>query len=190
MTDHFEVPEPSPKAHAAAATIINDTVDQLGGFDAGGDALRAAYAIDLPAIVRAEVERFSKHLTNGYADKVMDAYLAARFGEREKNATTCAIHGGPYKDCPVCRPAPSAVASPFGISQAEEELKRTKQENQRLKDWLDRSQARVRELLTVTYTPAERAFLRALAQERVAQARYIPDSLAMAARALLAEGEK
>lgn len=84
MTDRFQCPEPSPKAHAAAATIINDTVDQLGGFDAGGDALRAAYAIDLPAIVWAEVERM---LVEVYAPRLSpdlygagEEYLAARFG--------------------------------------------------------------------------------------------------------------
>lgn len=85
MTERFQCPEPSARAHVLAATIINDTVDQLGGFVAGGDALRAAYAIDLPAIVRSEVERM---LIEVYARRLSpdlygagEEYLAARFGE-------------------------------------------------------------------------------------------------------------
>lgn len=100
MSDRFQSPEPSPKAHAAAATIINDTVDQLGGFDAGGDALRAAYAIDFPAIVRREVQEALSHtlgdLSFPYNRTRVKAreYVARRFGG-------CICTGAHVPTCPL-----------------------------------------------------------------------------------------
>lgn len=120
MTDRFVVPEPSAEAHAKAATIINDTVDSLGGFDAGGDALRAAYAIDLPALCRAEVERAldaaGKQFEAMLAEYVEDddhgitfngtwrnTYLASRFPEAAPEPEV--RPGSPCPgECPTCQP--------------------------------------------------------------------------------------
>lgn len=68
MTDKFVCPEPSQEAEAAFH-------NEPGSVRPG---LRAAYAVDVPAIVRAEVEKALREA------QYIDTYLAARFGESER----------------------------------------------------------------------------------------------------------
>lgn len=89
MTEPFRVPEPSEAAVDALAGDSKNLLALVG--------LRAAYAVDMPAIVRAEVEAFFAWWMNpahfgGINDPrrvrdYFDAYLAARFPEAAPEPT-------------------------------------------------------------------------------------------------------
>lgn len=93
--ERFTVPEPSDEA--TKAYFRSTYVARLGQKEW----VAAAYAVDVPRIVRAEVERaltavFGK---DGLADMSVQRYLAARFGEpKVSDALDARLTIGPEAD--------------------------------------------------------------------------------------------
>lgn len=132
MTEPFRVPEPSEAAAKAGIDFlpgeVPPTSHERWQFDR---ALRAAYAVDVPAIVRAEVERAWHWWHESDADGTMPLeasfvdYLASRFPQaapEKKPQRPCAVCGKNEADpgvtvCESCwdkqyKPTPSAPAEP------------------------------------------------------------------------------
>lgn len=123
MTEPFRVPEPSEAATQSAINAWQGVNDHLRG---ARRQLHAAYAVDLPTIVRAEVERalVEQSLATGAHPSIRDwreKYLAARFGavapeipqpKMGEVLHTCTM-GPNYPQHPTfVAPAPSAPAEP------------------------------------------------------------------------------
>lgn len=133
MSERFEVPEPSPEAVKVGCDAWLDNMASEWEV-ANTEQLKAAYAIDLPAIVRAEVGRFGEHMrAQGYdgwmasgseyatwGTKAHRAYLASRFGAPEEGqCPTCeglcrVVLGEPHR----LSPTPSAPAETCGYGPA------------------------------------------------------------------------
>lgn len=220
MTTRFEVPEPSVEA----VVTVTHTV--------GGDtapvrvALYAAYAVDLPAIVKAEVERAltevditTERVPEGFKYRLeVERYIAQRFGEGEalppssgpSPYPTCA-HRLVFKPSGVCvncgvqtgafreigetflsePPNPSAPAEPLKCDCS------SQTDAPGSVHQLGCACVFTPEEAPPTYTPAERAFLRALAKSWLSITGPVrpnepqnEDTCSKAARALLLEEAK
>lgn len=95
MSDRFEVPEPSTEAVQKAADAWRYCNDEGQWLKLTREQVIAAYAVDLPAIVRAEVERALNAmphyppLLDAAYEGAVTAYLAARFPEAAPEFHVC-----------------------------------------------------------------------------------------------------
>ena len=151
MTERFEVPVPSAEA-------IRAYRDSQGH---PGPALRAAYRIDFPAIVRAEVERaLEAEATDPYFRDTAH-YLRARFGDAGE-PERCGVYRAAYRHTQAGVPgirleetAPCTLPTGHGGAHS----------------W----ETKPREAHTCpTFTPEAAALLTALAEERTATALLMP----------------
>lgn len=145
MTEKFSCPEPSEEARRAYIDALNAEPGTLGSV------LAAAYAVDVPRIVRAEVERALRKRQEDPLGFSIGTYLAARFGAAPESCGMCQTPG-----CRRCFPSVAAVLN--------ERLEPRGWETTEV--WLSREEVERRFGVKVTpdgQTQAERDFLRALA---------------------------
>lgn len=102
MTERFVVPEPSDDAiergHEDIGYLLMDRA-----YDDYRRSVAGAFAVDLPHIVKAEVERALKAaeidagspLLSGYSRTVIHDYLAARFGPSAETGQPERVDGRP-----------------------------------------------------------------------------------------------
>lgn len=161
MTDRFETPIPTVKAEQAAFGAFHERTNRAESIML---ALRAAYAVDVPAICRAEVWNAVTHLSGGaYIDlspseveEETAEYLAARFGETQEcphdfviGQSVCGLCGVTYREACGLNPTPSApetkgATHAFMLFDGSREV-------------------------GCLFTPVERGFIRALAADTTAE---------------------
>lgn len=170
MTDRFVVPEPSA---AAIASTDEFPVDAMVCY------LRAAYAVDVPAIVKAECERLVRECRGEISTHIyvgnLERWIAARFGEAEPFCGMCQTPG--CKQCFPPRSAPSALEM---ILKSQTVIQCGMCGETRLI-------GQEHECKVGYITPAERAFLRALAEWTKANVFPVYTGLHYAARRVVEE---